>query len=43
MKKLLLGFLALSATTLFAQKKANDVAKFDVESYDFGQINTMYP
>ena len=43
MKKLLLGFLALSATTLFAQKKANDVAKFNVETFDFGKIKQNVP
>lgn len=43
MKKLLLGFLALSSTTLFAQKKADDVAKFNVESFDFGKIKQSVP
>lgn len=43
MKKLLLGFLALSSTTLFAQKKADNVAKFNVESFDFGKIKQNVP
>jgi hypothetical protein len=43
MKKLLLGFLALSSTTLFAQKKADNVAKFNVETFDFGKIKQNVP
>ena len=43
MKKLLLAVLALSSTTLFAQKKANDIAKLDVATYDFGKIKQNVP
>ena len=43
MKKILLGFLALSSTTLFAQKKADNVAKFNVETFDFGKIKQNVP
>ncbi|HXS56925.1 MAG TPA: DUF1573 domain-containing protein [Hanamia sp.] len=48
MKKLLLGFLALSSTSLFAQtdasaKKADQIAKFNVETVDFGKIKQNVP
>lgn len=43
MKKLLLAALVLSSTTLFAQKKANDIAKLNVETYDFGKIKQNVP
>ena len=48
MKKLLLGFLALSSTSLFAQtatstKKADDIAKLNVETFDFGKIKQNVP
>lgn len=43
MKKLLLAVLVLSSTTLFAQKKANDIAKLNVETYDFGKIKQNVP
>jgi hypothetical protein len=43
MKKLLLAVLALSSTTLFAQKKANDIAKLNDETYDFGKIKQNVP
>lgn len=48
MKKLLLGFLALSTTSLFAQtdasaKKADQIAKFNVETVDFGKIKQNVP
>jgi len=43
MKKLLLAVLALSSTTLFAQKKADDIAKLNVETYDFGKIKQNVP
>ena len=43
MKKLLLGFLALTCTTLFAQKKADDIAKLNVETFDFGKIKQNVP
>lgn len=39
MKKLLFSFVALTLTTLvFAQKKADDVAKFKTETIDLGKI-----
>lgn len=38
MKKLLFAALVLSSTTLFAQKKADDIAKLNVETYDFGKV-----
>lgn len=43
MKKLLIAVLALTSTTLFAQKKADDIAKFNVETYDFGKIKQGAP
>jgi hypothetical protein len=38
MKKLLIAILTLSSVSSFAQKKADDVAKFNVETYDYGKI-----
>jgi len=46
MKKLLLGFLALSSATVFAQsstKKADDLAKLNVETFNFGKIKQNVP
>ena len=43
MKKLLLAVLALSSTTLFAQKKADDIAKLNTETFDFGKIKQNVP
>jgi hypothetical protein len=43
MKKLFLAFLALTTTTLYAQKKADDIAKLNVETYDFGKIKQNVP
>lgn len=43
MKTLLLAFLALTTTSLFAQKKADDVAKVDKETFDFGKIKQNVP
>jgi hypothetical protein len=43
MKKLLFAVLALSCTTLFAQKKADDIAKLNVETYNFGKIKQNVP
>ncbi len=48
MKTLLLGILALSSASLFAQtapasKKADDIAKFNVETVDFGKIKQNVP
>ena len=44
MKKLFIAFLAFtSVTTLFAQKKITDVAKFSTETYDFGKVKQNAP
>ena len=43
MKKLLIAILALSSTSLFAQKKADDIAKLNVETYDLGKIKQNVP
>ncbi|MEO9211311.1 MAG: DUF1573 domain-containing protein [Ginsengibacter sp.] len=43
MKNLLLAFLVLTSTSVFAQKKADDVAKFNVETFDFGKIKQNTP
>ncbi|HEY5370342.1 MAG TPA: DUF1573 domain-containing protein [Hanamia sp.] len=43
MKRLLLAVALLSSTSLFAQKKANDIAKLSVETYDFGKIKQNVP
>ncbi|MEO8413854.1 MAG: DUF1573 domain-containing protein [Ginsengibacter sp.] len=43
MKKLLLAALVLSSTTLFAQKKADDVAKINVETFDLGKVKQNVP
>lgn len=43
MKTLLLAVLALVSTSLFAQKKADDVAKFSSETFDFGKIKQGVP
>lgn len=43
MKKLLLAALVLSSTSLFAQKKADDIAKLNVETYDFGKVKQNVP
>lgn len=43
MKRLLLAVALLSSTSLFAQKKANDIAKLNVETYDFGKIKQNVP
>lgn len=44
MKRILIAFLALaSATSVIAQKKFSDVAKFDKETYDFGKIKQNVP
>ena len=43
MKNVLIIALALFSTTAFAQKKADDVAKFKVETYDFGKIKQNVP
>ncbi|MEO9022773.1 MAG: DUF1573 domain-containing protein [Ginsengibacter sp.] len=43
MKKVLLAALVLSTTSLFAQKKANDIAKLNVETYNFGNVKQNVP
>ena len=43
MKKLLFAILALSSTSLFAQKKADDIAKLDVQTYDLGNVKQGVP
>jgi hypothetical protein len=43
MKKLLFAALVLSSTSLFAQKKADDIAKLNTETYDFGKVKQNVP
>ncbi len=43
MKKLLFAALFLSSTSLFAQKKADDLAKINVETYDLGKVKQNVP
>ena len=43
MKKLLLAVLVLTSGSLFAQKKADDIAKLSVQTYDFGKIKQNVP
>ena len=44
MKKLLFSLLAFTFTTaIFAQKKADDVAKLSTDTYDFGKIKQSVP
>ena len=43
MKKLLLAVLVLSSTSLFAQKKADDIARLNTETYDFGKVKQNTP
>ncbi len=43
MKRLFLAFALLSSTSLFAQKKADDIAKLSVDTYDFGKIKQNVP
>ena len=43
MKKLLFAILALSSTSLFAQKKADDLATLDVQTYDLGKVKQGVP
>lgn len=43
MKTLLLALLAMTSTSLFAQKKVDDVAKVDKETFDFGKIKQNVP
>ena len=43
MKKLLLVSLLFSSVNLFAQKKADDIAKLNTENYDFGKVKQNTP
>jgi Protein of unknown function (DUF1573) len=43
MKRLFLAVALLSSTSLFAQKKADDIAKLSVGTYDFGKIKQNVP
>lgn len=43
MKKLLLVALLFSSVNLFAQKKANDIAKLNTETFDFGKVKQNTP
>ncbi|MGH2648824.1 MAG: DUF1573 domain-containing protein [Ginsengibacter sp.] len=43
MKKLLLAIIVLSSSSLFAQKKADDIAKINVETYDLGKVKQNVP
>lgn len=43
MKNLLLAALVLCSSALFAQKKSDEMAKFNVETYDFGKIKQGVP
>lgn len=43
MKKLLFATLLLSSMSLFAQKKADDLAKINVETYDLGKVKQNVP
>ena len=43
MKKLLLAALVFCTINVFAQKKADDVAKFNIESFDFGKVEQNKP
>lgn len=43
MRNLLFAILVLTSTSLFAQKKADQVAKFNVETFDFGKIKQNVP
>ena len=43
MKRFLFAALLLSSTSLFAQKKADDIAKLNVTTYDFGKVKQNVP
>jgi hypothetical protein len=43
MKKLLFAVLVLSSSSLFAQSKADDLAKINVETYDLGKVKQNVP
>lgn len=43
MKTLFFALFALVSTSLFAQKKSDDVAKFSTDNFDFGKIKQGIP
>jgi hypothetical protein len=43
MKKLLLAILVLSSSSLFAQKKADDIAKINVKTYNLSNMKQNVP
>src|SRR6185312_16278972 len=43
MKKLLFAVLVLCSSSLFAQTKADDIAKINVETYDLGKVKQNVP
>lgn len=43
MKKLLLAAFLFSSFSLFAQKKADDIAKINVQTYDLGKVKQNVP
>lgn len=43
MKKLFLALLVLSSTSLFAQKKSDDIARLNTENFDFGKVKQNTP
>ena len=43
MKKLLFASLLLCSSALLAQKKSDELAKFNLETYDFGKIKQGIP
>jgi hypothetical protein len=43
MKKLLFAVLVLSSSSIFAQTKADDLAKINVETYDLGKVKQNVP
>lgn len=43
MKVLLIAVFALFSTSVFAQQKADDLAKFDTENFNYGQVKQGVP
>lgn len=43
MKTILIAVLLLTSASLFAQKKTDDIAKFNVTTYDFGKVKQNVP
>ncbi|MEO6220027.1 MAG: DUF1573 domain-containing protein [Ginsengibacter sp.] len=43
MKKILFAILAFTSVSLFAQKKADNIAKLDVQTYDLGRVKQGVP